>query len=64
MTNLVSFEGEREKRKELCVYCGKDPHPSPLACPRIYSICISDDGGVCEIVFRRDREPVAGPDAA
>jgi hypothetical protein len=64
MTNLVSFEGEREKRKVPCVYCGGEPHTVVLACPRIYSIVVSDEGYVCEIIFRRSwTEPeLAGPD--
>jgi hypothetical protein len=48
-------------KKEPCVYCGEDPHPTILACPRIYSVVISEEGYVCEIVFRRHWR-VAGAD--
>jgi thymidine kinase len=59
MTNLVSIEGEREKRKEICVYCGKDAHTTPLACSRIAAVEIDPEFGITRVEFYDD---VAGTD--
>jgi hypothetical protein len=57
MTKVVDLGEEREKRKEPCVYCGKDAHVVPLACPRIQSVYVSSEGYVEGIEFRDDWEP-------
>jgi hypothetical protein len=54
---VVDLGEEREKRKEPCVYCGKDAHVVPLACPRIQSVYVSSEGYVEGIEFRDDWEP-------
>lgn len=45
MTKLVDLNGEREKRKELCVYCGEEAHPTPIACERIIGLDICQETG-------------------
>ena len=60
MTKLVSLEGEREKRKGHCEYCGKDEHPEALMCPRITSIIYHQDDGktvAVEVCFGCSDEP-------
>lgn len=57
-TSLEVFKGGK---KEPCLYCGKDPHPAQLACPRIQAIYISPEGYVEGIEFRDEPElPMAG----
>jgi hypothetical protein len=58
VTKVVDIGEEREKRKELCLYCGADPHPTQLACPRILHVEIDPEFGV--IVGITFRKSVAG----
>jgi hypothetical protein len=54
---------ERQKRVQMCLYCGKAPvddHPG-YSCPRISVIHIDDDGHIHSIEFH-DWQPA--PDAA
>ena len=44
----------REFPKAICLYCGGDPHPTPLACPRIAHLAINEEGYVEGITFRDD----------
>jgi hypothetical protein len=45
----------RAERKESCLYCGKDAHAAPLACPRIAAIEVDPEiGAVCGISFWGD----------
>ena len=57
MDKPVSLEVVRGNRKEPCLYCGKEEHPSPLACPRISCIFLSADGHIECIEFRDDWTP-------
>ena len=41
-------------RKEPCLYCGKAPHPTALACPRILAIDIDPELGVVVAITFRD----------
>ena len=51
-------------RKEPCVYCGQDPHPVPLACPRIGAIYICTETGCVECIEFREPLDVPTPPAA
>jgi hypothetical protein len=51
----------KRKEKNRCVYCGQDPHPVVLACPRIAMLYISSEGYVEGIEFDPDFV-LAGPD--
>jgi hypothetical protein len=62
MTNLVSIEAEREKRKEVCVYCGKEAHVTPLACSRIAAVEIDPEFGITRVEFCDDVVAGATPD--
>lgn len=42
MAEIRSISGGK---KTPCVYCGGDPHPVPLACPRIAEIHIDTETG-------------------
>lgn len=44
----------REFPKAMCLYCGGDPHPTPLACPRIARLDINEEGYVEGISFWDD----------
>jgi hypothetical protein len=59
MTKVVDIGDEREKRKEPCIYCGKDPHVTPLACPRVAAVEIDPEFGITRVEFFDD---LAGPD--
>lgn len=58
MAELRTIEGHK---REPCAYCGQDPHPTPLACPRIKSITIYEGAECMEIEFR---DPPPDPEAA
>ena len=57
----MTLEMIKGGKKEPCVYCGQDPHPVPLACPRIATLWINEEGYVEGIDFRDDWEE---PDVA
>jgi hypothetical protein len=58
--NTVDLDAKR-KEKNRCVYCGSDPHPVVLACPRIAALVINPEGYVEGIEFVQDwGKPVAG----
>lgn len=46
MSEVTDLEVIRSKRKESCLYCGKDPHKTQLACPRIAHVEICPEQGV------------------
>lgn len=50
---IVDMEVIRGDKKEKCLYCGKDEHSQPLACPRIAHISI-EDGDITGISFWED----------
>ena len=55
----------RSERKEVCLYCGKDIHASPLSCPRISHIDVDPEiGAVCGISFWGDFFDEEPPSAA
>lgn len=50
---VVDMEVVRGDKKEKCLYCGQDEHPTPLACKRIAHISI-EDGEISGISFWED----------
>ena len=40
MTEVTAIRGGK---REPCLYCGKVPHPTPLACPRIAMLHIDPE---------------------
>ena len=59
---VVDMEVVRGEKKEKCLYCGKDEHTTPLACPRIAHVSI-EDGQISGISFWEDFLP-EDPDMA
>lgn len=45
---------EFKKPEEMCLYCGDKPHKTPLACPRIKELMVSEEGYICGITFVDD----------
>lgn len=45
---------EFKKPEQMCLYCGGEPHPTPLACPRISHLTINEEGYVEGISFWDD----------
>ena len=50
---VVDMEVIRGDKKEKCLYCGGEEHPTPLCCPRIAHISI-EDGEITGISFWED----------
>ena len=54
-------------KKEPCLYCGKGPHPTPLACPRIAVVEVDPETAtITGISFWEDffdEEPESDPAA-
>jgi hypothetical protein len=44
----------RDFPRAVCLYCGGDPHKTPLACPRIAHLTINGEGYVEGITFKDD----------
>jgi hypothetical protein len=64
MAELRSIEGGK---RAVCIYCGSEPHSTPLACPRIAHLTISPEGYCEGITFVEDffdEEETPPPDAA
>ena len=40
MAEIKAIQGGK---RDPCIYCGKDAHPTPLACPRIAVIEVDPD---------------------
>ena len=59
MSDVREFTSIKGDRKEPCAYCGHDPHPVPLACPRIKSITIYEGADCMEIEFHAPESPEA-----
>jgi hypothetical protein len=51
MDDPVKLEVHRGRKKEKCRFCSHEAHEEPLACPRIRSITLNDEGGVHSIRF-------------
>ena len=64
MAEPIDFKAAKDARKPMCLYCGGDPHPTPLACPRIAHLTISGEGYVEGITFWDDFFEDDPPDAA
>lgn len=45
---------EFKKPEQMCLYCGGEPHKTPLACPRIAHLTINEEGYVEGISFWDD----------
>jgi len=60
MAEIRSIDGGK---KEPCLYCGKAPHPTPLACPRIAVVEVDPETACIvgisfwEDFFRESPEP-------
>ena len=64
MGDLKSITGGK---REPCLYCGKAPHPSPLACPRIARLEIDPESAtITGLMFWEDffGEEESDPDTA
>ena len=44
----------RDFPRSICLYCGGEPHKTPLACPRIAHLIINEEGYVEGITFKDD----------
>ena len=44
----------RDFPRAVCLYCGGEPHKTPLACPRIAHLTINGEGYVEGITFKDD----------
>lgn len=54
MSDPIDFQKARDERKERCMYCGKAPHATQLACPRIAHISVNEEGYCDGISFWGD----------
>ena len=64
MSEPIDFNKAKAERKAMCLYCAGDPHPTPLACPRIVHLQINCEGYVEGITFRDDYFEDDEPDDA
>jgi len=64
-TDLSVVRGKKQA-EDVCLYCGDKPHKTPLACPRIKELMVSEEGYICGITFVDDffDEETTPPDAA
>ena len=52
MAEITAIKGGK---REPCLYCGRDPHPTPLCCPRISMIHIDPEAAtIVGITFTDD----------
>jgi hypothetical protein len=59
MAEITSIRGGK---KEPCLYCGCDPHPTPLACPRIVMVHIDPETAcISALEFHDDWKPDERP---
>ena len=65
MSELTNLYSVRAKKKEICLYCGEDPHKTQLACPRIAHVEICPEHAVVTgLSFWGDFFDEDPPDAA
>jgi hypothetical protein len=58
MAEITSIRGGK---REPCLYCGCDPHPTPLACPRIAVLHVDPETAcVSAIEFHESWKPANG----
>jgi hypothetical protein len=62
-TDLSVVRGKKAEQ-EVCLYCGAKPHRTPLACPRIKELMVSEEGYICGITFVDDFFNEETPDDA